>query len=383
MHITNLLTNQSKRMKTYLPLTLLILLASCSAGNENKELVKLIEQRDKLKAELVTLNNQIAELDTTSTERLPIVYTVLSENRFFEHYFEVQGSLKSDKNIILTAEMSGIILDIRVKEGQLVQQGETIATIDAAILESNMKELEERIELAKYIFEKQESLYKQGVGTEPEYKQAKSNYEALKKNMESLKTQKGKSYVKAPFTGYVDEVFPTEGEMAGPASPVIRLVNNKEMKVVAQVSEAYIASLNSKNKVNLIFPAIGDTISDIVIKRIGMYVNPTNRTVNVEIPIQKSKETYLPNLIASVHVRDYYDSTAVVLPSNVILEDSKGSTFVFVLNDQNEAAKTEIVVGKSYNGFTEILSGLSSGARVVADGARKLTDGKKVEVRTY
>jgi membrane fusion protein (multidrug efflux system) len=367
-------------MKFYLPLTLLAFLAACSSENGNKELAELIEKREQLKTELAEINEKISELDTSGNENLPIVFTVKSEQVFFEHYFEVQGNLKSDKNIVLTAEMSGIIRNINVKEGQYVQTGEVIATVDASILESNMKELEERIELAKYVFEKQESLYKQGVGTEPEYKQAKSNYEALKKNMESLKTQKGKSYIRAPFSGYIDEVFPAEGELAGPATPVVRLVNNKEMKVVAQVSEAYIPSLNSKNKVNIIFPAIGDTLQNIVIKRRGMYVNPTNRTINVEIPVDNPKESFLPNLIALVQVRDYYDSTAVVLPSNVVLEDSKGRTFVYVLNDQT-ARKTEISVGKSYNGLTEILSGLKAGETVVSDGARKLTDGKKVEVR--
>jgi membrane fusion protein, multidrug efflux system len=367
-------------MKFYLTFSLLVLLAACSSENDNKELSELIEKREKLKEELAEVNEKINELDTARNENLPIVFTVKSEQAFFEHYFEVQGNLKSDKNIVLTAEMSGIIRSISVKEGQFVQSGEVIATVDASILESNMKELEERIELAKYVFEKQESLYKQGVGTEPEYKQAKSNYEALKKNMESLKTQKGKSFVRAPFAGYIDEIFPTEGELAGPATPIVRLVNNKEMKVVAQVSEAYIPSLNSKNKVNIIFPAINDTLQNIVIKRRGLYVNPTNRTINVEIPIDNPKESFLPNLIALVQVRDYYDSTAVVLPSNVVLEDSKGRTFVYVLNNQT-ARKTEISVGKSYNGLTEIIAGLKAGEEVVADGARKLTDGKKVEVR--
>lgn len=368
-------------MKNHIPAVFLILLAACSAETQNKELAELIQQRDKLKTELISVNEKINELDTTSKENLPIVYAVQSESGVFEHYFEVQGTLKSDKNIVLTAEMPGIIRDLRVREGQFVQQGEVLATVDASVLESNIKELEERIELAKYMFEKQESLYKQGVGTEPEYKQAKSNYESLKKSLESLRTQKGKSFVKAPFSGYVDEVFPTEGEMAGPASPIIRLVNNKDMKVVAQVSEAYIGSLNDKNKVNIVFPAIGDTLNNISIKRRGMYVNPTNRTINVEIPVNQPNDSFLPNLIALVQVRDYYDSTAVLLPSNVVLEDNQGKTFVFVLDKDNKAKKTEITTGKSYNGLTEIKGGLKAGETVVAEGARKLTDGKQVEVR--
>ena len=79
-----------------------------------------------------------------------------------------------------------------------------------------MKELEEQRDLAKYMYDKQQSLYDKGVGTELALKQAEGQFRTLEQTIKSLKTQQGKFVVKAPFDGYVEQVFPVQGEMARP-----------------------------------------------------------------------------------------------------------------------------------------------------------------------
>ena len=97
----------------------------------------------------------------------------------FIHEIRIQGSIETDKNILINAEMSGLITGISVKEGQAVSKGQTLATVDASILASNMEELKAQLDYAEYIFNKQEELSKRGVGSEFELKAAKNQVISL------------------------------------------------------------------------------------------------------------------------------------------------------------------------------------------------------------
>jgi RND family efflux transporter MFP subunit len=321
-------------------------------------------------------NSSSNSSDSTS---LPKVEIALVKQGIFEHYYEVQGTLESDNNVLLTPEVPGKIIALNVKEGQMISEGAVIATIDQSVISSNIQELEKNLELAKYLYEKQKTLYDQGVGTELQLKQAQANYEALKQTKQTLSTQQGKYVLKAPFTGYVEEVFPVVGEIANPAMPLVRLISLDRLKVVADVSEVYLKSTQINSKVDIIFPAIDDTIKATNISRMGKFINPANRTIDVEVNIP-SKEKYIPNLMAVLKVRDYADTAALIVPTEAVLEDSKGNSFVFVVNNENSAVKTLINVGYSYNGFTEVKRGVAANDKVVIKGARKLVNNEKVSI---
>ena len=140
--------------------------------------------------------------------------------------------------------MGGLISEISVREGDQILKGSIIARINSDVVSSNMKELEEQRDLAKYMYDKQQSLYDKGVGTELALKQAEGQFRTLEQTIKSLQTQQGKFVVKAPFDGYVEQVFPVQGEMAGPASPIIRLIALDKMSVKADISESYLRGIN-------------------------------------------------------------------------------------------------------------------------------------------
>lgn len=321
-------------------------------------------------------SSELSAVDSTASAKVEIV---LAKKGKFEHFFEVQGTLKSEKNSILTPESGGKILSINVKEGQYVQEGSTIAVFDQSIISSNIKELDKNLEMAQYLYEKQKALFDQGVGSELQLKQAQSQYEALKQTKQTLSTQQSKFVLKAPYSGYVEEVFPVVGDMAGPASPIIRLVNLDRLSIVADISETYLKSLTTNTKVDIVFPAINDTISSVGISRMGKFINPANRTIDVEVEIP-TKDKYIPNLMAVLKVRDFVDTAAIIVPTAAILEDNKGNSFVFIVNENNEAIKSMVSVNSSYQGFSAVRTGISTNDKVILRGARKLVNQEKVTV---
>ena len=366
-------------MKKYIVILTILsvsLFQSCGEPAEGMEKLKgerktIVTELSTLQTRLDELDEKIAELDTTAIEEAKKVSAITINEEVFEHYFEIQGSVKADKNVIVVPEVGGLISEISVHEGDQILKGSIIARINSDVVSSNMKELEEQRDLAKYMYEKQQSLFDKGVGTELALKQAEGQFRTLEQTIKSLQTQKGKFVVRAPFDGYVEQVFPVQGEMAGPVSPIIRLIALDKMSVKADISESYLRGINMNSAAQLRFPSLGlESIIGLKLTRIGKFVNPVNRTITVEIDVPKKVEGVVPNLMSVLRIRDYVDSSALAVPTSVIRKDVEVPSVYIIKN--GKAIRTEVVLGRSSGDYTVIESGISNGDQLVDKGLRGL-----------
>jgi RND family efflux transporter MFP subunit len=370
-----------KTLKFVLPIAVLVIAAACAPTQENAELVQLEADKDRFKDSITAINAKIEALDTVNKKNFPKVTFHETAPTKFEHYFSVQGYVESARNILLTPEVGGLVRSIDVKEGQTVGKGMKIASFDAAIVSSNINELEEQLKLAQYNFDKQKRLFDQGVGNEFNLKQAEGQLNGLDKTMKTLETQRGKSTLTAPFSGYIEEIMPTVGEMSGPGMPVARLINMDEVYVSADISEIYLGRLNAQNQASVSFPALKMEVDSLLVNPIGKYINPANRTLQVKVNLPKN-EKFIPNLVATITIRDYVKENALVVPSSSISQDSRGNDIVFVgvAGSENYKVKQIIVkTGLTYKGMTEILEGLDPQSKVINQGSQSVYDGLEVE----
>ena len=162
----------------------------------------------------------------------------------FTHRFSVQGNVETDRNALLTSEFGGRIEDVYVREGAQVAAGDPLVKVDTDVIERSMAELETQLELAEVVFERQQRLWDQEIGSEIEYLQAKTQLESLQRSMETLTEQKDMAVMRAPFPGVVDRCLAKTGEFAAPGAPLVRIVNLSDMKVRAMVSDHYAGQIN-------------------------------------------------------------------------------------------------------------------------------------------
>lgn len=365
--------------------SLLILFAACSSEKkENKDLTKLKEHRDSLKTvyadlskHIKAIDKKIMELDTTIRNQNTLVSSLIMTPQTFEHYFEVQGTVEADNSVLLNAEMGGTITKIFVKEGQRVSAGQTLVSLDSEGVDANIQEIQSALDLAKITFEKQKRLWDQKIGTEMQYLQAKNQKESLEARLKSIKSQQGKSVIRAPFSGTIDEVFAKNGQLAGPQMPLIRLVNLSKVQLVANVPENHLASIKKGNIVKVEFPSLKKTV-DAKINSVGSFINPANRTFKVVIDLP-SNQYYKPNLFAMVNIRDLLIADALTLPSSLIQQDRAGNDFVYVLKE-DIAYKTIIETGIAYRDKTLVLKGLEANQEIINEGARSVRNQEEVEV---
>ena len=118
------------------------------------------EERDVLEDQIKELEAEIVELSGPQKRELRLIEVEQASATVFNHYIEVPGEVKSNKNIQVNPEISGVILKRNYEEGAFVNQGAVIAVLSAEVLKKNIEEAETRLSLATSIFERQENLWK-------------------------------------------------------------------------------------------------------------------------------------------------------------------------------------------------------------------------------
>lgn len=367
---------------------------SCGGGGESASLAEaskdlgkarnlLKEKREafqKLKGEIAELEAAIAVLDPNSQKEKETIVTVAKvQVKDFNHFVEVQGNVvPAQEPAFASSETGGRIVELKVKEGQYVQKGDFVAKVNLESISKSIAQLDESLKLAEDIFKRQESLWNQKIGTEIQYVQAKSQVESLKKNKESLEYELSKASVYAPASGYVDMVMLKEGEMAGPGSPIIQILNTNSLKVVASIPEIYLGKIKQGEAVTIQFPALNQE-QKARVTMIGRTINFANRTFEVEATVDSKNGLLKPNLMAIMLVNDYAAKNAVVVPDQLILQDVSGANYVMVL-ENNRAVKKIVTMGKGYQNETVIDAGLKGDEMLLTKGGNQVADGDLVKV---
>lgn len=372
-------------VKFVLFITAIGVLYSCTPAEENHDLIEMKSRRDQLKQEIDGLTTQLLAIED-SIAQLSDDYSLLQVTTYearpssFDHYFTVQGNIETDRNALVFPESQGIVSSVRVAEGQRVEKGQVLLTLDTELIRNNIAEVETQYALAQEIYERQKRLWEQNIGSEVQFLEAKTNKERLENTLETLNSQLSMGSVKAPFGGIVDQITPKIGEMASPAMPVARVISLDQMYVTADVSEFYVGSVDQGMRVQVILPG-ADTIST-QLERVGKFIKPDNRTFEVSAPLEKHP-ALRPNMYCALLINDaHYDSTMVV-PSSMIQQDVDGRSFLYVLKAYGEAYKVQkqiVTTAESFDGRIRIANGLSAGDLIVEKGARRVVDGQDVEI---
>ena len=342
---------------------------------------------EQMRIKINDLEKELKELDpnfVTQNTNAILVSTFSPVKQNFEHKMEVRGSVESRRNVVVGSVTGGEIKQVLVREGQRVKKGEVLINLDSEIIRNNIAELKTALELANTVFEKQERLWKQNIGTEMQYLQAKNNKESLMRRLSTANAQLDQAVIRAPFNGTVDHVHAREGEMAAPGLPLLRMVNPDEMYIKSDVSERFIGKFNAGDKVEVYFPSADQTIQS-VISSVGQVINVENRTFSVEIDLpEQIGFTIKPNQVSVLKMRDYFNPEAFVVPTKLVQRDDQG-TFIYALTNKGElqvAHKLHVTTGYSFDSQTEIVEGIKGNEVIVDKGFRELTEGVEVLVST-
>ena len=343
-----------------------------------------------LRSELQSITQQITELENEINALDPnaqkntatLVSSMAISKTHFKRYVEVQGAVEAEDMVDVTSEIPGRVIQMSLKEGDNVRKGQLIAKLDTEQLDKQIAELDKSLELASTLFERQDRLWKQNIGSEIQFLEAKNNKERLEKSMETIKVQLTKANVYAPAGGVVERVIVQSGEVAGAGVPILQILNTNKLKVTSDVPEDLLRAVKVGDQVKVHFPAL-DSEQNARITLIGRTIDPANRTFKVEAGLRKSNRYLKPNLLAVMYIQDFDQPNVITVPIENVLQEVGGKDFVFIAEDGNDgtfAKKIYIETGESYQGKIIVQSGLNGNEVLITEGARTLSANERIKI---
>jgi membrane fusion protein (multidrug efflux system) len=373
----------------YFLLAGILIIAACGKKPKSaleakrSELDSLQTELTSLRSKIDQVNAEIVLLDTSARSNAIAIMATEIKKGAFKNPFQVQGLVESNKNVLISPEVPGNVTKIYVKEGQKVSAGQIIASLDGSVANSQIRELENSLSLAKISFEKQERLWKQNVGSEMQYLQAKSQYQAIQKSISTAKAQMGKYSLRSPISGTVDEIMANPGELVGglTSGPVARIVNLSDIKVKANVSEKYIGKIKPGQTVQVHYPSLNLTMQENV-SAVGNVIDVDNRTFVMYVTPSKNLSQLKPNLLALVTAYDFEDADAISVPTKLIRTDGEKS-FIYTVKTNGQKKTVEkrfIEIEKQFPTETIIKAGLSEGDFIITEGVNSVIVGDEVKI---
>jgi membrane fusion protein, multidrug efflux system len=364
------------------------LMVSCSHSNSaNKtdktaELEKLQKQYNDLGDKIKQLQSNIkAGSKTLNLQDAVLVNTVVIKPVDFNHYIEIEGRVESNHDVYIDPQQPGTITAVNANAGEHVVVGQVLATMDDAVLEQSVQEVQNQLDLAKTLYTKQKALWDQQIGTEVQYIEAKNNVESLQKRLATIQSQIDMTKIKSPIDGIVDAVNTKIGETAAPGMKTFHVVNFSDMKVVADIGENYIGAVKVGDMVSINFPDLNKVITKPV-SVVSRTIDPIKRAFSLEIKLTgEDQSQFYPNMVAILKIRDYENEKALTVPINVVQNSDEGS-FIFIADNSSGkllAEKVKISLGLAYGNNVEVLSGLKVGDQIITIGYQDLSDGQLIK----
>ena len=379
-------------------LLLIIIISGCNSSR-NASIESLIESGDleelkkrkkeyvdamnTMKVELNEINNGISLLD--ENERLTLVSKYEIQQTIFNTYIEAQANLKTRKNILILPEFQGTLEKVFVSEGQKVKKGQLLAEINDSGLNEQYEQMVIQAEFAKENFERTQRLWDNNIGSEMQYLKSKTDYEASKKMVDQMKDRLSKTKIYAPFDGEIDEIISNVGSNLIPGvSQILRLVNLDIIYAESFVSEKYISFIGEGTEAIVQIPLLNMEYTSLV-NQTGNFINPSNRTFRIEVPVENFDNRIKQNLDAKIKINIYKKDDAIVIPLRIVREDALGKNFVYVMSEDNKegvylTSKQFITLGNKSEDKVEVTEGLALGDIVVLEGAYSVEDSQRVKL---
>lgn len=406
--MTYKLNNMKKLSGLALVASLVLIIASCGSGSakdekgklgdKKVELEKKKKEKSKLDDEIRKLEEEIAKADPNASSVKKLVSVAPVTVQDFVHYIDLQGRIEAKNNTTVVPKGGpGQVRQIFVTEGQVVRKGQQVLKLDDAIqrqalaaAEQNAASAEAQAKLYQSVYERQQNLWKQNIGSEVQVLEAKTKAEAsaaqlnaARAGANSAREALGFTNVYAEIGGTIDKLNIRVGEtfvgVLQNGTPQVTIVNTSNLKAYVQVPENYLSRVNVGTPVQVALPELNNRIIPSKISVASKQIDPTTRSFYAEASLPTANDLR-PNQAAVVKIEDYKKTGAITVPVNVVQSDETGK-YLFIVEEANgkTVARRKVVIpGEAYGGFMEIKSGLTGKEKIVTEGYQTLYDGQAI-----
>ena len=298
-------------------------------------------------------------------------------NAEFAVTVEALGTAKANEAVSLTAQQSDIVQSIAFEDGQRVEKGQLLLTLNNREELARVNELEINLQEAKRQLSRISNLAKESVASEQLLDEQQARVKALKAQLEVANAQLAELELRAPFDGVLGIRKVSTGALVGPGDEITTLDDLHKVKVDFNIAESHLPSVSVGQKVSSTSVAYPGELFEGLISSIDSRVDPITRAIQIRAIIDNPDYKLRPGMLLQINLEKQLLNTLIV-PEKALLpiEDKQ---FVYVVED-GKAVRKEVQVGRRKPGIAQIVAGLESGEQVVVEGTLRLRDGSPVSV---
>jgi len=308
----------------------------------------------------------------------PVVEAVEAQKRDVNLQVSALGTLQADQAITVRPEITGIVTSIDFEDGERVEKGDLIITLDDKDLTARLMQAEARLTLTRANYQRAEQLLKQGSGTARARDEALNDFKSAEAEVAAAETALHKATITAPFSGIIGLRQVSLGEYVTAGQAITTLADVDNLRIDFRVSEVFLTEVGKGQEVNVVFDALPEQDYTGVISALDPVVSVEGRALSVRAIIRNVDGKLRPGLFGRVEiVTDTRRS--IMLPEAAIVTTPTGDRAVFIVVD-GHAKMNPVTIGTRVPGEVEILAGVEDGDTVIVSGQLKVQNGAPVEV---
>jgi RND family efflux transporter MFP subunit len=322
------------------------------------------------------------------------------------------GYVVARRKAVVSAKIQGRLSELRVEEGSVVRQGETLARLEsidyeaqvtrakAAVLraEADLAENRRQARLADEMAKQKVISDDQREAAASRVRIAEAQLAQAQADLSFAEAQLQNTVIRAPFSGVVVKKMAEVGESVAPIPPgvnistssgaIVALADLQTLEVEADVAEANVAKIGNGQPAEVTVEAIPDRRYKSVLRQVIPTADRTKATVMVKVTILDKDKDLKPEMSAKVTFLepekqakpDAAASQPVVLVPRSAVATRDGKPTVFLVREGKAVARA-VVLGTERQGQVIVQDGLAGGETIVAKPGDELKDGAAVRVK--
>jgi len=288
------------------------------------------------------------------------------------------GTLLSNEAVIVSSEIPGRLKEIHFQEGQPIEQGSPLFTLDDSVYRAQLADAEARLKLAEQTHKRTSQLFTNKYATAQSADESASNLAVNTATVELARVQLEKAHIVAPFAGIVGLRHVSVGEYITAGQALVNLEAIDPVKADFRVPEKFLPAIRVGQTIRIKVDAFPEDTFDGKVYAIDPRLDVAGRSLLVRAMVPNTDQRLRPGLFARVTVLLQLKEDALSVPEQAIVPQGD-SQFVFKIVD-GKAKLTKVVIGTRREGRVEIVEGLAAGDQVVTAGQLKIRDGSAVSV---
>ena len=286
------------------------------------------------------------------------------------------GTVLADESVEITSRVTSLVSRIAFREGQLVDEGDLLVELENKEIRAELAVAEASLSESRSQYERARQLADTQAISASSLEELLAAMQVAQAQVQAARARLENTLIRAPFSGKIGLRRVSPGSLVNPGTVITTLDDLDPVKLEFSVPEAFLGVLREDLVVTARSPALQDRQFEGRIDSIDTRLDPVSRSLLARAILQNQDDLLKPGMFLTVALQ-MRRSDVLMAPEEAVVPE-RGQHYVYVVAEEDRAARRRVELGQRIPGAVEIVSGLAPGERVITEGTQKVREGAQV-----